>query len=130
MKTIEMTVDFASGVSKVFKVMTNLLDCSWRSDLLKVEKISDNQFIEYDRKNRATKIIITDYRKNIQFEYDVQNEHYNGHWSSQFVNLKDGGCRVYLIFYFESRSIISKFTRVDKFQMRYIEDLKKELGEI
>lgn len=129
MKTTEMTVDFKSSVSKVFATVSNLADCSWRSDLLKIEKVTDSKFIEYDRKNRVTEILITDYYENIQFEYDVKNLNYSGHWSGQFVALKNGGCRLYLIFYFESHSIIGKFTRVDKFLTRYIEDLKKELGE-
>ena len=33
MKRIDMTVDFKSEVAAVFKVITNLKDCSWRSDL-------------------------------------------------------------------------------------------------
>lgn len=31
MKRIDMTVDFKSEVAAVFKVITNLNDCSWRS---------------------------------------------------------------------------------------------------
>ena len=47
MKRIDMTVDFKSEVAAVFKVITNLKDCSWRSDLTRVEQIGDNRFIEY-----------------------------------------------------------------------------------
>ena len=39
MKRIDMTVDFKSEVAAVFKVITNLKDCSWRSDLTRVEQI-------------------------------------------------------------------------------------------
>ena len=42
MKRVEMTVDFKSDVEKAFETVTNMSDCSWRSDLSKVEKISDN----------------------------------------------------------------------------------------
>ena len=72
MKRIDMTVDFKSEVAAVFKVITNLKDCSWRSDLTRVEQIGDNRFIEYDRKQRETKIFVTDLRENIQFDYDVE----------------------------------------------------------
>lgn len=129
MKRVEMTVDFKSDVEKVFETVTNMSDCSWRSDLSKVEKISDNEYIEYDRKGRNTKIKITDYHKNIQLEYNVQNDNYQGHWCGQFAPLKNGGCRLYLLFYFEPRSFLGKFMNVDKFEERYIEDLKKELQE-
>ncbi len=129
MKRIEMTVDFKSNVEKVFKTVTNISDCSWRSDLSKVDKISKDKYIEYDRKNRSTKIKITDCRENIQFEYDVQNGNYTGHWCGQFAPLKDGGCRMYILFYFEPHSFLGKFVNVDKFEERYIADLKKELYE-
>lgn len=63
MKRIDMTVDFKSEVAAVFKVITNLKDCSWRSDLTRVEQIGDNRFIEYDRKQRETKILLQIYVK-------------------------------------------------------------------
>ena len=129
MKKVEMKVYFKSDVEKVFNVITNMKDCSWRSDLSKVECIDDGKYIEYNRKNHPTKILVTEYLKNIQFEYDIQNEYYKGHWCGQFAPLKDGGCVMYLLFYFESVSFLGKFINVDKFQKRYIEDLKKEMYE-
>ena len=91
--------------------------------------LNDGKYIEYNRKNHPTKILVTEYLKNIQFEYDIQNEYYKGHWCGQFAPLKDGGCVMYLLFYFESVSFLGKFINVDKFEKRYIEDLKKELNE-
>lgn len=129
MKRIDMTIDFKSNVNEVFKVISNLNDCSWRSDLSRVEQLDHNNFVEYDRKHRETKILITDFRENIQFDYDVENSNYRGHWGGQFAPLPDGGCRMYLTFDFESHSLFGKFNRVDKFVERYIEDLKKELNE-
>ena len=129
MKKVEMKVYFKSDVEKVFNVITNMKDCSWRSDLSKVECIDDGKYIEYNRKNHPTKILVTEYLKNIQFEYDIQNEYYKGHWCGQFAPLKDGWCVMYLLFYFESVSFLGKFINVDKFEKRYIEYLKKELNE-
>lgn len=129
MKRIDMTIDFKSDVETVFKTVTNLLDCSWRSDLSKVEQVGDNKLIEYNRKQKETKICITDFRKNIQFDYNVENNNYRGHWSGQFAPLSDGGCRMFLTFDFEPQSMLGKFVRVDKFEERYIEDLKKKLQE-
>lgn len=129
MKRIDMQVDFKSDVAKVFQTVANIEDCSWRSDLSMVEKIDDHKFIEYNRKNHPTKIVVTDCRRNIQFDYDVQTSNYSGHWSGQFASLPDGGCRLFLTFYFEPSSVLGKFVRVDRFEQRYIEDLKKELNE-
>ena len=126
MKIVEMKVYFKNDIEKVFNVITNMKDCSWRSDLSKVECIDDGKYIEYNRKNHPTKILVTEYLKNIQFEYDIQNEYYKGHWCGQFAPLKDGGCVMYLLFYFESVSFLGKYINVDKFVKRYIEDLIKE----
>lgn len=129
MKRIEMTVDFKSDVEKVFSTVSNIGDCSWRSDLSRVEKITDDKYVECNRKNRLTKIKITNSRKSSQFEFDVQNEKYFGHWCGQFAPLKDGGCRMYIIYDFEPVSIFGKLVNLEKFVERYIEDLKKELQE-
>ena len=129
MKRVEMKIDFKSSVEEVFKIVSNMDDCSWRSDLSKVKKVDNHTYLEYDRKHHVTNINITNCRKNIQFEYDIQNNNYKGHWSGQFAPLKNGGCRIYLVFYFEPCSILGKFINVDKFEERYIEDLRKKLRE-
>lgn len=129
MKKIEMKIQFKSNVQKVFKAVTNMHDYSWRSDLIKIEQINNNQYIEYNHKKIATTINVTEYLKDAQFEYDVKNDYYCGHWCGQFVRLKDGGCIMYLIFYFEVTSLLGKFVNVKKFEENYINDLKKKLGE-
>ena len=129
MKRVEMTIDFKSSLEKVFNVVSNLNDCSWRSDLLKVEQLSEDKYLEYNRKNRVTKVRIVTQIENIQFEYDLQNDSYTGHWCGQFASLKDGGCRLYLSFYFEPSTLLGEFVNGEKFLQRYIEDLKKELAE-
>lgn len=129
MKRVEMKIDFKSSVEEVFKIVSNMDDCSWRSDLSKVKKVDNHTYLEYDRKHNVTNINITNCRRNIQFEYDIQNNNYMGHWSGQFAPLKNGGCRIYLVFYFEPCSILGKFINVDKFEKRYIEDLRKKLHE-
>lgn len=53
MKKVEMKVYFKSDVEKVFNVITNMKDCSWRSDLSKVECIDDGKYIEYNRKKSS-----------------------------------------------------------------------------
>ena len=46
MKKVEMKVYFKNDIEKVFNVITNMKDCSWRSDLSKVECIDDGKYIE------------------------------------------------------------------------------------
>lgn len=40
---------FESDINKVWETVTNLKDCSWRSDLSSVEILSENQFVEHDK---------------------------------------------------------------------------------
>lgn len=60
-----MKIYFKSNVEKVFNVIMNMKDCSWRSDFSKVECISNGKYIEYNRKNQLTKIVVTVYLRNI-----------------------------------------------------------------
>ena len=43
MKKVEMKVYFKSDVEKVFNVITNMKDCSWRSDLSKDKLLNVNK---------------------------------------------------------------------------------------
>lgn len=129
MKKVEMKICFKSSVEQVFGVITDMLDYSWRSDLSNVEFVDVGKYIEFNRKNHPTKIAVTECIENTQFEYDVQNENYTGHWCGQFAPLDDGGCIMYLLFYFESNSFLGNFLNIEKFEKRYIDDLKKKLGE-
>ncbi len=96
MKRIDMTVDFKSEVAAVFKVITNLKDCSWRSDLSRVEKLVIIDLLNMTEKIEKLRFLLQIVRQNIQFEYDVQTNNYLGHWSGQFAPLPDGGCRMFL----------------------------------
>lgn len=50
---------FACNVETVWDVVTSLENYQWRSDLSRIEIVSDNTFIEYTRDGYATTFTIT-----------------------------------------------------------------------
>ena len=61
MKKVEMKVYFKSDIEKVFNVITNMKDCSWRSDLSKVVCIDDGKYIEYTYRQRHSEFLTLHY---------------------------------------------------------------------
>lgn len=45
----QMTREFSCPVQQVWNVVTNLEDTSWRSDLARVEELSETTFVEYTK---------------------------------------------------------------------------------
>lgn len=50
---------FHNDIRYVWNVVTSLENFQWRSDLKKIEIISDNQFVEYTKNGYATTFTIT-----------------------------------------------------------------------
>lgn len=132
-KKIEITVDFNADVKTVYQAITNNEEFSWRSDLDRIEIISDTQFVEYSKSGIATKMTITTKLVNVQYEFDLDSKNYMGHWYGQFTPTPEGGCRLYMIEYIEIKSRLLKplsiFMNAKKFQNQYITDLKTYLHE-
>lgn len=133
MKKIEITVDFDQDVVTVFEAVTNNNEFSWRSDIEKIEILSDKQFVEISKKGMQTKMTITTLRQNVQYEFDMDSKNYMGHWCGQFASLTDGGCRLYIVEFIEVKSRLlrplSIFMNSKKYQDQYIEDLKAYLNK-
>lgn len=76
---------FQSDIKRVWEVVTSLDDYAWRSDLSKIEIISENQFIEYTREGYATTFTITAKEPYKRWEFDMENENIKGHWIGIFA---------------------------------------------
>lgn len=76
---------FQSDIQRVWEVVTSLDDYAWRSDLSKIEIISENQFIEYTREGYATTFTITAKEPYKRWEFDMENENIKGHWIGIFA---------------------------------------------
>ena len=59
---------------------------AWRSDLSKIEIISDKQFIEYTRDGYPTTFSITNVELYRRWEFDMENSNMTGHWIGIFTD--------------------------------------------
>jgi hypothetical protein len=80
--TIKATFD--SDIQKMWSVVTNVKEYSWRSDLSKVEVLNERQFIEYTKDGYATTFTITVIENYKRFEFDMENDNMSGHWIGLF----------------------------------------------
>lgn len=75
------------------KVWNLILDIenygAWRSDLSKIEIISDKQFIEYTRDGYPTTFSITNVELYRRWEFDMENSNMKGHWIGIFTAKAD-----------------------------------------
>ena len=50
MKTSTITAEFAAAPAQVWAIVTDQQNTGWRSDLDRVEVVSDTEFVEYTKK--------------------------------------------------------------------------------
>lgn len=120
---------FQSDIQRVWEVVTSLENYSWRSDLSKVEIISNNQFIEYTKVGYPTTFTITKADPYHQWEFDMENSNMKGHWTGIFTE-KEGNTEIDFIEEVTAKKIIMKpFVKsyLKKQQEQYVSDLRKAL---
>ncbi len=126
--TVKATLD--CGIEKVWEVVTSLENYQWRSDLSKIEVLSETQFIEYTKDGYPTTFTITVTEPLRRWEFDMDNGNMKGHWSGGFTS-KDGITVITFTEDVTAKKLIMKpFVKsfLKKQQALYISDLKKALG--
>ncbi|MCR4925340.1 MAG: polyketide cyclase [Clostridiales bacterium] len=120
---------FENDIKDVWNVVTSLKGYEWRSDIDKIEIISDTQFIEHSKDGFATNFTITATEPYSRWEFDMENANIKGSWSGAFSE-KDGRTEIE----FTEKVIAKKFllkpfvkAYLKKQQELYISDLKKAL---
>lgn len=120
-----------SNIQKVWDTVTSLENYQWRSDLSKVEVLSEKQFIEYTKDGFATKFTITACEPYKRWEFDIENSNMSGHWTGIFTE-KDNVTEIAFTEDVTAKKIIMKpFVKsfLKKQQSLYVSDLKKALNE-
>lgn len=104
----------------------------WRSDLNRVEVISDRQFVEYTKDDYPTIFTITLVEPYRRWEFDMENSNMKGHWTGVFN--KKGDCtEIDFTEEVTAKKIIMRpFVKIylKKQQELYVKDLKKALEEL
>lgn len=121
---------FNSSLEKTWSVVTSLTDYSWRSDLSRIEVISDTQFVEYSTAGYKTTFTTTVSEHCKRWEFDMENENIKGHWVGIF---KEDAGKTEIDFTEDvtvKRFIMKPFVKgyLRKQQLKYVSDLKKALS--
>jgi len=75
---------FQCDVQRAWAVVTSLENYSWRSDLSRIEIISETPFIEYTKDGYPTTFTITTMEPFERWEFDMENDNIKGHWIGLF----------------------------------------------
>lgn len=135
MRISTITAAFTSDIKKVWDVVTDNTDVSWRSDLSQIEILEDgNAFIEYTKDGFSTNFKITVKKPYERYEFDIENKNMTGHWIGVFSRTNDGGTKIDFTEEIHIRNPIMRvlsylFMNLKKIQQIYVNDLKKKLGE-
>lgn len=129
MAVSNITVSFQCDIQRVWEVVTSLKNYSWRSDLSKIEVISEQQFVEYTKEGYATTFTVTAKEAYKRWEFDMENDNMKGHWTGVFTQ-KNGHTEIDF-----TEDVIAKKVWMKPFvklylkkqQTAYVQDLKKAL---
>lgn len=121
---------FPCNVNTLWNIVTDLTDWSWRSDLSKIEVLSQTQFVEHTKSGYATVFTITKTDPYKCWEFDMENENMSGHWVG--------------VFSFDGKNTVIDFTEnvtakkllmkpfvkryLQKQQSLYVEDLQRAIA--
>lgn len=120
---------FQNDIKEVWNVVTSLDNYQWRSDLSRIEVISDKQFIEYTKDGYATTFTITVTEPFERWEFDMENSNMKGHWTGVFL-FQNGQTEIEFTEDITAKKLIMKpFVKsfLRKQQERYVSDLRKAL---
>ena len=120
----------SADISKVWDVVTDVENYSWRSDLSRTELLEKNQFVEYTKEGYPTTFTNTSAVPYERWEFDMENSNMKGHWVGIFTP-KEGKTEIEFtenvtvkkIFL---RPFIKRYLR--RQQALFVADLEKALG--
>ena len=131
MAVAQIKAVFPAQIQKVWDTVTALDACAWRSDLARIEAVSETRFIEYSKDGFATTFTVTASEPCKRWEFDLENENMKGHWTGVFSQRGDLTEVTFTEDITAKRLLLKPFVKpfLKKQQARYIADLRKALTE-
>lgn len=126
-----ITKEFNCDIKKLWNIITDNTNYTWRSDLSKIEIIDDKHFIEYSKSNYPTYFTITSKVDLKEYKFDVESTNIKGKWTGIFKKLENGNTVLDFTEETETNNIIMKLLAkpyLKSLQKRYVNDLEKELN--
>lgn len=129
MAVSNIRADFQQNIKVVWEVVTSLENYSWRSDLSKIEILSESQFVEYTKEGYATTFTVTANEPYKRWEFDMENGNMKGHWTGVFTQNGEQTEVNFTEDVTAKKVIMKPFlkTYLKKQQAQYIHDLSKAL---
>lgn len=119
------------SIERIWKIVTDNTQYTWRSNVLKIEIVDDQHFIEYSKNNFPTYFTITKKEEGKEYSFAIENENIKGKWVGRFTTLESKKVLINFIEEIEVNGFIMKLfakTYIRKQQKRYIKDLEKILS--
>lgn len=130
MTTSNIKAIFQCDIQKVWDIILNVENYTWRSDLSKVERINEKQFIEYTKDGYPTTFTVTATEPYKRWEFDMENTNMKGHWKGVFVS-RGSETEIDFTEYVTAKKVFMKpFVKIylKKQQAQFVEDLKRTLS--
>ena len=129
MAITNMKATFQCDIQKVWNVITSLDNYSWRSDLSKIEVLSETQFIEYTKDGYATTFTIIATEPFKRWEFDIENDNIKGHWIGLFSSKGKETTIDFTESVIAKKLLMKPFVKsyLKKQQLLYVADLKNVL---
>lgn len=124
--------EFNCDIEKLWNIITDNTNYTWRSDLSKIEIIDDKHFIEYAKNNYPTYFTITSKENLKEYRFDIENTNIKGKWTGIFKELSNGSVELDFTEEIETNNIIMKLLAkpyLKTQQKKYMKDLEKELNK-
>lgn len=127
MATSNIKARISCNIHKVWEVVTEVENYTWRSDLSKTEVISDKQFIEYTKEGYPTTFTITITEPCKRWEFDMENSNMKGHWVGIFISKEDETEVDFTEYVTAKKFFMKPFVKfyLKKQQAQFVSDLKK-----
>lgn len=129
MTTSNIKAVFKSDIRKVWETVLAVENYKWRSDLNKVEVISEKQFIEYTKDGYPTTFTVTAVEPYKRWEFDMENTNMKGHWSGVFTSRGKETEIEFTEYVIAKKLFLKPFVKLylKKQQKQFVTDLEKEL---
>ncbi len=122
--------EFNCDKEKLWDIVTDNTNYSWRSDLLRIEIIDDTHFIEYAKNNYPTYFEITKKDKLKEYKFNIENTNLNGIWTGLFKELENGNIEITFTEEIEASNFVMKLLAkpyLKSQQKRYMRDLEQQI---
>ena len=131
MISVNIKRQFLCDKRKLWDIVTDNKNYSWRSDVLRIDIVDDTHFIEYGKGEYKTFFTITKKEVGDVYQFELENTNLKGIWIGTFTEISSG---LVELSFTEEIEVHSKVMRIfakgylKKQQKRYMDDLEKAIS--